>query len=284
MFPCWNVTRRSSGDCCRLCESLEPYSFLSRLSFPSLEADLSVDVSFDRPSLSGAISTLAAPRIDYLSESVARRKAREEKIAEARALQVAFRNDPTSTPTRSPRSSASSSSSSPFLQPNPSEPTSAQASPLTFQTYEDQPTSSQPPDAFPLVARGTPRDFDMNEFLSSAGGGGDAMFGSMDFTTAENDPLMVRLAFGRSFVSRVVVTDSFSFLSLPLTFFVGALRRIASSSTTTTAAALSANPLLLFHHHGKPTLRSQHSESRRIRIHVARDLGWLGENEGGSVP
>ncbi|KAL7416421.1 fungal-specific transcription factor domain-containing protein [Mrakia frigida] len=135
----------------------------------------------------GPIAVLAAPRVDYLSESVSRRQVREKKVAEARALQVALRNDPTTLPTRSPHSSSSPPAPSPF-PPRPSSITSsAQPPSLNFQPYANPSTFSESPDLPPRPSV-VGAEFNMNDFLSM--GGGDAMFNSMDFLTAGNDPLM----------------------------------------------------------------------------------------------
>ena len=182
MLLSWNDTRRDFGACSRLCKCFKPQFFMySSSSLSNSQLTLSFGVVS-----SGAISVLAAPRVDYLSESVARRRAREKKIAEIRGLQDVFRTDPTATPTRSPHSSSSSPSS--FVQPGASEPPSAQLSPPSYYTSHAALTFSQPPSAaFPLSRGG----FDMNEFFS-AGGQGDAMSSSMSSLAAGNDSLMVR--------------------------------------------------------------------------------------------
>lgn len=172
----------------------------------------------------GAISVLAAPRYDYVSESVTRRKAREQKIAEAQALQVAFRKDPTASP--SPHSSSSlSSSPSPFLQSDPSISNPLQAPHLSSYLYHGQPSSSPSFDA-PSSSTVAGGGFSFDDFLQSAGGQGDAISGSVDFLTVGTDPLMVRFIFLLALVSclsfcQLTLVPSSRFDALFQTLFPG---------------------------------------------------------------
>jgi hypothetical protein len=117
-----------------------------------------------------ALLVLAAPRVDYLAESLARKAAREQQIAAANARDRA-REQAATAPSLVPSSIGT-------LSPNSYHPSPSTDSPL-FDSY------SQLPDAF--VDAGGAAGFDFSNFAI------DPSFGSVfpDFFTFGNDPCMV---------------------------------------------------------------------------------------------
>ncbi|KAL7409058.1 hypothetical protein BDY24DRAFT_213431 [Mrakia frigida] len=163
------------------------------------------------------IAVLAAPRVDYFAESIARRQAREERVAEAEAAQEAFRIAASTEMKKSPLSS--SEPSPPLLTRTASNSSSTRHLPTPSNipggdrsNFSESPNPTSPAGDFNL-------DF---------GGGGDAIFGAMfpDFFADGNDPSMVRsISFSECFLSlcslKLAYSRSLPRRSLQQTLFPG---------------------------------------------------------------